>query len=230
LHPRSAENQLVGRVRSEFENNHSAMLTATFGPVGVTSELIGNGAPFDVVISSAPRLAELTACGRLSSATIAELGGVPTALAVRSGAPAPEVRSGSALRGVLGRADAIYCPDVASATAGMHLLAVLQRMGLAELLRPRMRLHADGATAMVALAESQDAVPVGCAQLTEILTIAGVKPVGSFPMPFALSTVYGAAVSANATEPELAARFVDLVTGAEGLELRRLLGFEIAVP
>jgi molybdate transport system substrate-binding protein len=68
--------------------------------------------------------------------------------------------------------------------------------------------------------------PIGCTQVTEINYTVGVELVGVLPTCFELATVYSAAVATRAAQPELAARFIALLSGPETLTLRAAGGFE----
>jgi molybdate transport system substrate-binding protein len=79
---------------------------------------------------------------------------------------------------------------------------------------------------MAALAASTGPGLLGCTQVTEIKYTQGVALVGALPAEFDLATLYAAAASASARDPDLARRFVHLLTGPESRELRSEAGFE----
>jgi molybdate transport system substrate-binding protein len=79
---------------------------------------------------------------------------------------------------------------------------------------------------MAALAHSGERGAIGCTQVTEILYTDGVTLVAPLPAPFGLSTVYAAAVATHARAPELARRFVALLTGDGSRGIRARGGFE----
>ena len=104
-----------------------------------------------------------------------------TGVAVRAGDPAPAVGDAAGLRAALLAADAIYFPDPKLATAGIHFAKVLERLGIGADVAARLQPHPNGATAMRALAQSGAARPIGCTQVTEILSTPGVTLVGPLP-------------------------------------------------
>jgi molybdate transport system substrate-binding protein len=188
-------------------------------------KLIG-GASADMLILSSALIAELTKAGHVVAGSAADLGAIATGVAVRSGDPAPAVGDADALRTALRAADGIYFPDPKLATAGIHFAKVLERLGIAEEVAPRLRTFPNGQTAMAALAAQQGGRPIGCTQITEILNTKGVALVGNLPAEFALATVYTLGICANAQSPELARRFAAMLTDADSRELRRKLGFD----
>ena len=110
-------------------------------------------------------------------------------------------------------------------TAGAHVVAVLDALGIRERLAPRLRAHPNGATAMRELAASGDDGALGCTQETEIRYTPGLALVGALPAPHALATIYVAAVAAAARNPEAARGFVGLLAGPVSAERRRAGGF-----
>ena len=112
-----------------------------------------------------------------------DIGTVATAIAVRSGDPAPAVGDAAELRAALLAADEICLPDPRQATAGIHFAGVLDRLGIAAEVAPRLRPFPNGMTAMRALAASTAARPIGCTQVTEIVATPGVTAGRAPPRP-----------------------------------------------
>lgn len=196
----------------------------SFGAVGAMLEKLDAGEACDIVIVTRKQIDALAARGGIVAATVADLGPVPTGIAVRASDPAPDVSSAEALRAALLAADSIHFPDPARATAGIHFAKVLEALGIRGEVESRVRIHPNGATAMSALAQARGH-PIGCTQATEILATPGVKLVAPLPPGFALDTVYTAAVSAAATEPQGAADFVARLTGEGTRAARTAAGF-----
>ena len=107
------------------------------------------------------------------AASIADVGLVETALAVRTGDPEATVRDAADLREALRASDAIFVPDTKASTAGIHIANVLDRLGIADVVAARLRIFPNGATAMRELAASKARRPIGCTQSTEIISTEG---------------------------------------------------------
>jgi molybdate transport system substrate-binding protein len=196
-----------------------------FGAVGAMLEKLRGGEACDVVILTRSQQEALAAEGVVDPTSVADLGAVATAIAVRSADAPPDVRDGVRLREALRAADAIYFPDPRKATAGVHFAKVVAALGLLDEVSPRLRTFPNGATAMAAMAQASGR-PIGCTQSTEIIATPGVKLVAPLPAGHGLRTVYTAAVNAGAEGGAAAARFVALLTGAASATLRRDAGFE----
>jgi molybdate transport system substrate-binding protein len=217
---------LVEAGAADFRREAGATIRGTFGAVGAIREKLLAGEPCDVIISTAAMMEALANDGLVDRDSVRPLGAVKTGVAVRKGDPAVDVSTAEALAARLREAPAIYFPDPERATAGIHFVRVLDRLGLLGPLSPRMRPFPNGATAMLELAHSGVAGAIGCTQVTEILYTPGVTLAGLLPQEFELATVYSAGVCASAAEHALAERLVALLSGPASAALRRSGGFE----
>lgn len=217
---------LVQALAPRFLAECGVTVSGRFGAVGAMKEAFAAGEPCDLLVLTEKMVGEMVEQGLLSASARASLGRVRTGVAVRRGSPRPEVATPQALAAALRAADAVYFPDPVRATAGIHFERVLRELGLLEALAPRLRTYPNGATAMRELAACTSPQPIGCTQVTEILYTPGVELVGLLPPCFELATVYTGAVSARASDPALAARFLGLLTGHEAAEERARSGFE----
>jgi molybdate transport system substrate-binding protein len=184
----------------------------TFGAVGAMMEKYLATTACDVVILTRKQVDELAAKGRVDRATIVDLGSVPTSIAVRERDVSPDVSDPDALATALLAADAIYFPDPAKATAGIHFQHVLERLGILERVKGRIRNFPNGAATMRAMAEAEGQ-PIGCTQATEIRATPGVRLVGALPQGLDLVTTYSGAVDARAADREAARRFLAGLAG-----------------
>jgi molybdate transport system substrate-binding protein len=200
-------------------------VAGSFGAVGAMLEKFLAGEACDVVILTQAQVAALAAKGAIVPGTQGDLGAAPTALAVRAGEALPDVRDEASLREALLAADAIYYPDPAKATAGIHFAKVLELLGIRAAVAGRVRNFPNGTTAMKAMGEA-GGHPIGCTQATEILAVPTVRLVAPLPKGFDLATVYTAAVSARAPHRADAEAFAKVLTGAASRPARRAAGFE----
>ena len=132
-----------------------------------------------------------------------------------------------ALKAALLAAKGIYFPDPVQATAGIHFMNVLKKLGIAQQVAGALRPFPNGATAMKAMA-ARPVEPglIGCTQVTEILYTPGVQLVSALPKEFELATVYTAAVAAKAEQPQAARMMIELLASPAAAEVRRAGGFE----
>ncbi len=217
---------LVAALGADFTAGTGAGIEAAFGAVGAMKDRLASGEPCDLVILTAAMIDALLDDGQVEARSVASLGRVRTGIAVRAGDTLPDLRDGAALRAALLASTGILFPDPLKATAGVHFVAVLDRLGIRDVVAARLRPYPHGAAAMQELAQSREPGLIGCTQITEIRYTPGVALAGALPPEFVLATVYSAAVCANARQPELGRRFASLLTGPASLALRRQGGFE----
>ena len=220
---------LVRALQGVFLEFTGARIETSFGSVGALRDAFLADAPCDVLIVTAPLVARLQAAGRLLPGSEGALGRVRTGLAMHGEGPRPKVSTEEDLKATLLAASAVYCADIYRSTAGIHFASVLHELGIDDQVLPRLRSLPDGTEAMRKLAAEGREAALGCAQITQIRYTPGIALLGALPSRFELATVYCAAVSAKAREPEQARRFVDLIAGARTRVMRGQVGFE-AVP
>lgn len=216
---------LVRGLTEPFKAQTGLSIDGEFGAVGIMADKLRAGTPADLVILTQALLAKLAEEKLVVPASIADVGRVETALAVRSRDPKVTVKTEADLRDVLRSADAIYVPDTKASTAGQHVAKVLDQLGIAYEVASRLKIFPNGATAMRELAASTAQKPIGCTQATEIIATAGIALSGSLPPGCELVTMYTAGVTARAVHPKEAVALIALLTGADHKELRQRVGF-----
>jgi molybdate transport system substrate-binding protein len=216
---------LVASLEPKFKAMTGLDIEGEFGAVGAIADKLRAGTPADIVVLTAAMIATLARENRVVAASVADIGCVETAIAIRAGDAPVSVPDAAALRKAFLAADAIFVPDTKASTAGIHVAKVLQQLGIADQVAARLKIFPNGATAMRNLAASTAIKPIGCTQSTEIISTSGVMLSGSLPVGCELSTVYTAAVTTGAANPRGAQDLIDLLIGVEQRDLRERAGF-----
>nr|WP_249809927.1 substrate-binding domain-containing protein [Bradyrhizobium sp. 139] len=216
---------LVRGLTDSFKVQTGCGIDGEFGAVGIMADKLRASTPADLVILTKALLAKLAEEQLVISSSIADIGRVETALAVRSRDPRVAVKTEADLREVLRGADAIFVPDIKASTAGQHVAKVLDQLGIAYEVASRLKIYPNGATAMRELAASTATRPIGCTQATEIIATDGIALSGALPPGYELVTMYTAGVTARAAHPQEAAALITLLTGADQKGLRQRVGF-----
>lgn len=201
-------------------------IDGTFSAVGAMKEKLLGGAPCDLIILSAKLIRELAESGHVVPGAITDLGVVFTGVAVKNGDPLPAIDDAPAFKASLLDARGIYCPDPERATAGIHFMRTLDRLGIQAIVASRLRSYPNGATAMRELAKTAEEKVIGVTQITEINNTPGLTLVGRLPREFELATTYTLAVNAKAEFPKVAHRFAEILSSKEASPLRKAAGFE----
>jgi molybdate transport system substrate-binding protein len=186
---------LVDAARAfERDTGHSVVLE--FATAGQVDARIATGDRPDIVVNTRARLDALVAKG-IRAGTVQDLGTVRIGVAVRAGAPRPDVSTVDAFRASLASASSVaYTNPAAGGTAGSHFAAVIDRLGLAEALADRRLLAADGLDVMRKIQRGD--AELGVTQVSEILLVDRATYVGPLPESLQLQTIYSALVPAGA--------------------------------
>jgi len=216
---------LVASLAPDFKALTGFDIAGEFGAVGAMADKLRKGTPTDIVILTAKIIADLAGENVVVAASIADVGLVETAIAVRAGDSLVAVKDAATLREALLAADAIFVPDTKASTAGIHVAKVLGQLGIADAVASRLKIYPNGATAMRHLAESDALRPIGCTQSTEIISTPGVVLSGSLPRGCELATMYTAAVTTRAAHAKQAQALIDLLADSGLRELRERAGF-----
>ena len=216
---------LVGSLAAKFKALTGLDIGGEFGAVGAMADRLRNGTPTDLVILTAALIKKLADEKHVVAASIADVGLVETALAVRMRDPQVKVTDAASLRAAFLAADAIFVPDTKASTAGIHVAKVLEQLGIAGEVAARLKIYPNGATAMSHMAASDTKTPIGCTQSTEIISTEGVALSGSLPHGCDLATMYTAAVTTQAAHAREARALIDLLIGADQQALRTAAGF-----
>jgi molybdate transport system substrate-binding protein len=220
---------LVASLASAFKSKTGFDIAGEYGAVGAMADKLRQGLhpglPTDIIILTAALVAKLADEKLVVTGSIADVGLVETAVAVRAGDPTVDVGDAASLRAALLAADAIFVPDTKASTAGIHIAKVLDQLGIAVDVAERLKIYPNGATAMRHLAASDAARPIGCTQSTEIIATEGIVLSGPLPPGCELKTMYTAGVTAQARNAAAAQALIELLVSPDARDLRGRAGF-----
>ena len=209
--------------------NERIELNGEFGAVGAIKERLLAGAPCDVIVLTAAMIDELATADVVDPASVTPLGRVHTGVSLLASTAPMQINSVATLRELCANASKIYFPDPVRATAGIHCLKVLTALGLVPSHEDRFATFPSGAIAMRAMADAADAGEIGAigiTQCSEILYTPGVQYAGALPEPYALSTVYTAAIIPGAQNAAEARQLLAALVAAANVGVVRDAGFE----
>ena len=189
------------------------------GPQTIAAQL-ARGVPADVVILSREGLTELIRAGRIAPGTDVDLARTPIGVAVRAGAPKPEVRTVDDFKKVVLKARLVAVP---SSTSGIFLIEeIFPRLGIAGRVNVRATPRGSGAAAMVASGEAD----IGLLPVSEIVHAGGVELAGVIADEIQLHQIFAAAIVAGSKEMEAAKRLIAFLTSDAAAQTIRRGGME----
>ena len=199
---------------------------------GVTIESVGGvdaarrvqaGEGFDVVMLAVDALDKLVASGHVAAGSRVELMRSPVAVAVRAGAPLPDIGSEDALRRAMLAAQSI---GYSTGPSGTHLLRLFEGWGLADTLRHRTVQAPPGVPVATLVASGK--VELGFQQLSELMHASGISVIGILPAGAQFITTFAAGIcSASARAGEVHA-LLEFLTSPEAGAVKKRHGMEPA--
>ena len=181
------------------------------------------GETFDVVILASDAIAKLVSAGRVVEGSPVDLVHSGVAVAVRSGAPLPDISSEDAVRlAVLAARTICY----STGPSGVALAQLFERWGIADEIKNRI-VQAPPGVPVGALVARGD-VDLGFQQLSELLHVAGISIVGPLPAAIQITTTFTAGLGAGSTQPDAVHAMLDFMRSPAAAEAKRRQGMEPA--
>ncbi|MFL5063205.1 MAG: extracellular solute-binding protein [Xanthobacteraceae bacterium] len=215
---------VITQLADAFTRASGRKLVPTFGPPAAIKVRIESGEAVDVAVLAAPLIDALVSQGKLAEAT--ELARSGLGIAVRAGAPKPDIASVEAFRRTLLAAKSIVAGDPAAGGAsGIHFAKVIEQLGIADAVMAKTRLNSGSYNAeFVARGEAELAIQ----QISEILPVKGAELVGPLPPGVQATTVFKAAIGTNAPEPAAAKELIAFLRTPQGAQVIAATGMEPA--
>jgi molybdate transport system substrate-binding protein len=207
-----------------FEKATEHKLVFTWGAGAVLKAGIEHGAPFDVAVLTSAAIDDLIRQGRLAGATRTVIAYSSAGVAVRKGAPKPDISTVEAFKRAL--LDAKSIAFVEQGGTGIYMKALLPRLGIADAVAPKI-VHLppeNPAANAVANGEAQ----IGITQISEILPYSGAELVGPLPKEIQLTDAFAIAIGASAQQSEPARALINFLTAPAAAPVYRAKGLDPA--
>lgn len=163
------------------------------------------GVPADVVILSREGLADLMAEGRVVAGSDVDLARVPLGVAVRTGAPKPDISTVQAFKQVLLKAQTVAVPG---STSGIYLTTeIFPQLGVTDQITVKVSERGSQSAAMVAAGSASIAVQ----PVSELVNVPGIEFAGRLPQELQLVQVFAAAIVVGAKSPDAAKRLIQFL-------------------
>ena len=200
----------MSELAAQFERASGHRLVLRFGTTPELVRLATAGGPFDLGVTPRDVFKDAAAQARFVPGPTTDIARVGLGVAVRSGAPRPDIGTPEALkRTLLGARSVATIPASAGGAAASRAFELL---GVSDALTAKTRACAGPARLVEAVAKGEAELGVF---LLNVLTAPGLDVVGPFPAELQQEVVFTAAVAANAREPEAAKAFIAYLTTPE---------------
>ncbi len=202
-----------------FEQAGGVKVAIEFRLTSVLQKEIEDGAVFDIALLPRPELDGLARVGRIAAATIADITRSSVGLAVRAGAPKPDIATVEGLKQALLNASSIAYSDGPS---GAYIASLLERLGIADAMKSKTKLTSRPVAELMASGEAE----IGMQQIVAILPIEGAELVGPLPSELQNVIIYAAGVSTSAQNDAGAKNCIDFMRSPKAAQLIRAKGMQ----
>ncbi len=193
-----ASKAVVTELAGRFGKASGHTVIITTDTAGGVAKRVEAGEPFEVAVATRGVVDALVGKGKLAAGSRADIASTSIGIAVKEGAPKPDISTVAAFKRLLLDAKSVAYVDPASGgTSGIYIAGVIDKLGLTEMLKPKLRLQAGGYVAeLVAKGDAEVVIH----QVSEILPVKGVTLVGGLPAEIQSVTTYSGGLAPAASD------------------------------
>jgi molybdate transport system substrate-binding protein len=221
-----AVQSVVRTLVSAYELRSGNTIKLESGTAGAVAQRVAEGAAGDVVIATAAGLAGLATAGKVEGTSIRDLGSLGVGMAVRAGAPKPDIHDVESFRNsLLAAQSTAYGDPVRGGQSGIHIAKVLAGLGIDKQLGSRLQIRDTGRDGFMDVAKGD--IEIGLGPISEILANKDVALVGPFPAEIQSGVTFSAAVLSAAKNRHQAEEFVRHLTAPAARDKFEAMGFKV---
>ena len=214
-----------------YEKSSGDKVTVLYGPGGALTKRLAGGDAADVMIVGSVETDALIAQGKIVPGSGVPIAGIAIGVAIKKGAPRPDISTVEAFKRTLLAAKSIGYRDPATgSTSGTHTARIIDKLGLTNELQARTRLdNSDGEhpeLVFQALVTGETELQFG--QITEIVMADGIEVLGPLPAELQKVTLLTASVASTAKFADAAKTFIAFLAGPDAAAKLKAHGFQLA--
>jgi molybdate transport system substrate-binding protein len=204
-----------------FEREKACAVDITYGSGPELAKKISGGLQADIFVGPEEFSGPLIKEGRLVESSRTAFAHSAAALAVKAGAPRPDISSPQKLKEALLAAKAICYSRGAS---GIHFEQACEKLGIADVVAAKLVKPRPGEMVGPVLVRGE--ADIGVQQPAELLPVQGIEIIGPLPPELRQTIVYGATVFTGSTQREGNQAFVDFMRSPAAREVLRHTGLD----
>lgn len=207
----------------EAANGHSLVLT--WGSAAMLVKRLVSGETADVLILNRAAIDTLKQEGKIAPGTDVTLASSGVAIAVKAGAPKPDISTPEALKLTLLKAKSIaYSEPSAGGASGVYFAKLLERMGIAEEMRPKIKYPPPGGFSAELLLTGEAELAVQ--QKPELMHVAGAEIVALLPGDLNMITEFAAGITPSSNNIDAAMALIKMLQTPEAAAAFRAKGLD----
>ncbi len=210
----------------QFERATGNKVNVTYGPSGGLTRRFNAGEPADLIAVDSAALDELIKQAKVvpGRTDIARTG---IGIAVRKGAPKPDVSSADALKRALLAAKTVghTAPAGGGITAG-HIMRLFEKLGIDKEVAAKTKLAAGGPNGRVSVLVSSGEAEIGLQQVSELMSNPEVEVIGMLPTELQQITIYSAGIAASAKQPDAAKALIGFLAAPNAKAIYKTKGLD----
>jgi molybdate transport system substrate-binding protein len=216
----AAFKEAYDRLVPQFENvSRHRVVTIQAPTVDMMARLKG-GETVDLVIMAAPAIDALIKDGKIVAGSNVNVARSGIGVAVRKGAPKPDIGSAQALKNALLAASSIA---YSTGPSGVYLARLFERIGIGDQLKSKIKqIKGEPVGAVVARGDAE----IGFQQVSELLPVPGIEFLGPLPEEIQEVTVFAAGLHVGAKEPDGAKALVKFLTAPDAAPVIKKTGMQ----
>ncbi|MSP94744.1 MAG: ABC transporter substrate-binding protein [Alphaproteobacteria bacterium] len=213
------------RIAEDFASRNGHTVNVTVGITTTVSATIRAGEQPDLIEVTSVGMDQLARENLIRVDSRVEIARAVIGIAVKDGAPTPDISTPDALRRAFAGARSItYVNPRFAAQVGVNMMTFLQRLGAMDDVTKKAALALTGDEALEKVAKGE--ADMAIAFVSEILPIRGIKWLGPIPASLQVPTNYSAALGAGSAHPEAARALLEAIRGADGQRAIKEAGLE----
>jgi molybdate transport system substrate-binding protein len=213
-------------LKPKFERETGHTLTIVYSVIADLKKRIQEGETADVMLLSRAALDDLQNQGKVAAGSIVNVASSSVAIAVRAGAPKPDISTSDALKqALLDGKSIVYADPAKGGASGVHFAKVLDRLGIADQMKSKTTLVPGAQAAEVV---SKGEAELGVAMASEIVPIAGAQLVGPLPGDLGMVLVFSAGIGPTSKDPAASNALIKFITGPAGAAVLKAKGMDPA--
>jgi molybdate transport system substrate-binding protein len=208
-----------------FEKASGHRVIITFGLAMPLARRVQDGEAVDLLVGTRGSVDGLVKAGRLQPSSDVNLARSSVGVAVRKGAPKPDISTPEALKRALVATRAIsYTNPTYGGASGVHFAKVIERLGIAEEMKAKTKFPPEGGfTARLLVTGEAD---MAVQQIGELISFPEVELLGPLPGELQSITILVAAIPLAARQPDAARALIKYLQSPEAMAVMKAKGLD----